>query len=71
MEGPPRGSRRRWIYVVLVAPYVGLLVPAWYAHADPRLAGIPFYLWYQFLWVLLGVAVTATVYALTRGEDGT
>jgi len=30
------------------------------------LAGIPFFYWYQFLWVILGAALTAIVYFANR-----
>jgi hypothetical protein len=48
---------------------VGLLVPNWYARAEPRLSGIPFFIWYQFAWVIGGVAVTGIVYFLRRGGE--
>jgi len=73
MSTPPtptaRRRRGRWALALLVIPFVGLLVPGWYAHAEPRLSGIPFFIWYQFLWVFLGVLVTGTVYALNRGGE--
>lgn len=69
MEGRPDSNRRgRWALILLVIPFVALLIPTWYAHADPRLVGIPFFIWYQFLWVILGVLVTGVVYALNRGD---
>ena len=37
----------------------------------PRLAGIPFFIWYQFLWIIIGVAITGVVYALDRITGGT
>jgi hypothetical protein len=61
------GGRAR---ILLIVPFVALLFPTLYAHADPRLAGIPFFIWYQFLWVILGVAITGLVYAASRHEDG-
>jgi hypothetical protein len=59
-------SNRHW-YWLLVVPMVGLLIPPIYNHADPTLIGIPFFYWYQLLWVPLSVAVTAVVYVKTRG----
>jgi len=71
MAGPATTNRRgNWARVLLLVPFVALLVPNFYAHADPRLAGIPFFVWYQFLWVILGVAITGLVYAASRHEDG-
>jgi hypothetical protein len=69
MAQPPVTGKRRWPRALLVLPYVALLLPTLYAHADPRLAGVPFFIWYQFLWVIIGVAITGTVYVLDRGGD--
>ena len=60
-----RGRRRGWWYLLLLIPFiVPLLVPL-YGSASPAFAGIPFFYWYQFLWVLLGALITALVYFLT------
>jgi Protein of unknown function (DUF3311) len=70
MPEPPDFNRRgRWARFLLIVPFVALLFPTLYAHAEPRLAGIPFFIWYQFLWVILGVGITGLVYALSRGGD--
>ena len=42
-----------------------LWVPS-YAAGSPELAGIPFFYWYQFLWVLISAGITALVYVCTR-----
>ena len=65
-----RTGSRVW-YLLLLAPFVGLLWPPLYAKHDPVLAGFPFFYWYQFLWVILGAAATAVVYwATTRRAGG-
>ena len=69
MPEPPAPTRRRWARILLLAPFIALLFPTLYAHAEPRLSGIPFYLWYQFLWVILGVCITGLVYFAERGGD--
>jgi hypothetical protein len=68
---PEGGGRGRWARVLLIIPFVALLFPTLYAHAEPRFAGIPFFIWYQFLWVILGVGITGVVYAVSRGGDET
>jgi hypothetical protein len=55
----------RW-YWLLLLPYVGLLWMPFYAKADPRLAGIPFFYWYQFLWVFITMGLIELVYRSTR-----
>jgi hypothetical protein len=70
VEGPLGGSGRgAWARVLLIIPFIALLFPTLYAHTEPRLSGIPFFIWYQFLWVILGVIITGIVYALGRGGD--
>lgn len=44
-EQPAPRRRVRWVYLLLIVPFVGLLFPTLYAHHDPTLAGIPFYIW--------------------------
>ena len=34
--------------------------------AAPELAGIPFFYWYQFAWVVVAAVLTAIVYLATR-----
>ena len=38
-----------------------------YNSADPELIGIPFFYWYQMLWVPLSVVCTLIVYRKTPG----
>lgn len=62
-----RGTNGNWLwYLLLLIPFVALLWPAFYASNTPTLAGIPFFYWYQFLWVILGSAITAFVYLMVR-----
>jgi hypothetical protein len=47
---------------------IGALLPMLYNFDAPRLGGIPFFYWYQFLWIAVSVVVTTIVYRATRGE---
>jgi Protein of unknown function (DUF3311) len=58
---------RGW-YWLLVVPLLGTLIPPIYNSADPRLIGIPFFYWYQMVWIAISVACTTVVYRKTRGE---
>lgn len=60
-----RKGRRRW-YLLLLLPYIGVLWVPFYNRFDPQVAGIPFFYWYQFLWVVLGAALTWLVYRKTE-----
>ena len=60
--------RRRWWYALLLVQFIAVLWPPFYNHAAPAWIGIPFFYWYQLLWVILGGLCTATVYFATRDE---
>lgn len=57
--------RRRW-YWLLAIPFVATLLPPLYARAEPAIGPIPFFYWYQFLWIVLTAALVGLVYVLTR-----
>ena len=67
-ERRPRG-RRRFLLVLLVAPFAGALTVPFYDRVDPRLAGVPFFYWYQLAWIPLGAAITAVLYYALREPD--
>ena len=50
--------------VLLAVPLVGLLWVDSYARKGPVVAGFPFFIWYQFLWVFLCSAMTYTAYRI-------
>jgi hypothetical protein len=62
-----RGSRG-WYFLLLV-PFVATLWVPFYNSVEPTLAGIPYFYWYQFLWVILSVVITAVVYFMTREPE--
>jgi hypothetical protein len=43
-----------------------ILWPPFYNRANPRLIGIPFFYWFQLLWVLVSAVTTAVVYFAVR-----
>ncbi|MFC5187727.1 DUF3311 domain-containing protein [Actinomadura harenae] len=56
--------------VLLVLPFpVYLAVPS-YAKITPRIAGFPFFYWWQLLWVVLTAVCIGGAYLLTRRNDG-
>ncbi len=67
-ERVPRGINFNAWNLLLVIPLIGTLVPGFYNKAKPDLAGIPFFYWYQMLWIAISVAITYFVYRVTRGE---
>jgi hypothetical protein len=63
----PHDVNKRW-YWLLVVPLFGTLITPIYNSADPRLIGIPFFYWYQMVWIVGSVLCTLVVYRKTRGD---
>ncbi|MFE2430260.1 DUF3311 domain-containing protein [Streptomyces sp. NPDC059373] len=53
----------------LVIPFVAMLWVGSYARLTPEFIGIPFFYWYQMLWVFISSALTYTAYVLVRREE--
>ncbi|MFE2067094.1 DUF3311 domain-containing protein [Streptomyces sp. NPDC059467] len=59
------------IALCLIAPFVAMLWVGSYAKTDPVFIGIPFFYWYQMLWVLISTALTMTAYQLWERDQRT
>jgi membrane protein implicated in regulation of membrane protease activity len=57
------------IALCLVAPFVAMLWVGSYAKKDPAFIGIPFFYWYQMLWVLISTALTMFAYKLWQRDQ--
>jgi hypothetical protein len=68
-----RGRARRGRYViagVLLSVAILLpLMPQTYSFNAPTLGGIPFFYWYQLLWVPISAALSGVAYWLVTTED--
>jgi len=49
----------------LSCSFIAVLWPPFYNKAEPYVAGIPFFYWYQLLWVIISAVFTAIVYLAT------
>ncbi len=63
-EHKPRANRR-W-YWLLIVPYLAMFWLPSYNHVEPVAFGIPFYYWYQLLWVILSTVIIAVVLYLAH-----
>lgn len=63
-----RGVHVRPANLLLLIPLIGTLLPMFYNQDHPRLGGMPFFYWYQLLWIPISVAITWFVYRTTGGE---
>lgn len=57
------------IALCLVAPFVAMLWVSSYAKIDPTFIGIPFFYWYQMLWVLISTLLTMIAYKLWQRDQ--
>jgi hypothetical protein len=60
-----QGRRFNAWNLLLLVPLLMLVTP-WFNTDSPRLAGLPFFYWYQFAFVVIGVGSVWIVYAMTR-----
>ncbi|MGH8371450.1 MAG: DUF3311 domain-containing protein [Gammaproteobacteria bacterium] len=56
-----RWKRAGW-YAMLLIPFIGALWVPFYNRIDPMLFGIPFFYWFQFVWIIVTAAITAAAY---------
>jgi hypothetical protein len=63
-------ARRVVAAFCLLVPVVALVWVPWYAGAEPELAGIPFFYWYQLAWAPGCAVWLLAAYLLTRGSRG-
>lgn len=70
---PTRGAARPTPYFITgillaIAVVVPLFVPA-YSIDEPRLAGMPFFYWYQMMWIPVTAGLVGISYRLVTKED--
>jgi hypothetical protein len=54
-----------WWYLLFLLQFIGVLWPPFFNRVEPALLGLPFFYWYQLLWVLLSALITALIYWAT------
>ncbi len=52
-----------WLLLLLI-PFIATLIPQFYNFTMPELGGIPFFYWYQLLWIILTGVIMGIVYWL-------
>lgn len=55
--------------VCLALPFAAMLWVDSYARLTPSLIGIPFFYWYQMLWVVLSTLLTVIAYVIVRRHE--
>jgi Protein of unknown function (DUF3311) len=54
-----------WWYLLFLVQFAAMLWPPFYNKAEPYVMGVPFFYWYQMLWVIISAVFTAIVYLAT------
>jgi hypothetical protein len=54
------------VTILLLVPWVGTLWTGSFNKRNPTFAGVPFFYWYQLMWIPLSVITTGTAYLLLR-----
>jgi hypothetical protein len=57
---------RRYLWLLLLVPFVALLWVPFYNGRDPVVWGFPYFYWYMFLWVPIASALTWVVHRWGR-----
>jgi hypothetical protein len=59
-----------WWYLLFIVQWIVALWPPFYNKAEPTWIGIPFFYWYQLLWIIIGAVFTGIVYFATERQRG-
>jgi len=62
MDKPARKRRFSLAWFLLLIPYAAMLWVPSYNRIEPEIAGIPFFYWYQLLWIVLGALILLPVW---------
>ena len=65
-QGERSGWSWSWWYLLFLIQLVAVIWPPLYNKVEPTWIGIPFFYWYQLLWVIIGAVLTAIVYFATE-----
>ncbi|MFJ6618443.1 DUF3311 domain-containing protein [Kitasatospora sp. NPDC091335] len=55
--------------LALLVPIVAMLWVSSYSKSDPAVAGVPFFYWYQLLWVPVSAVFTVAAYLLINRDE--
>ena len=62
---PNRNGKWSWWYLLFLIQIAAVVWVPFFNSAEPYWKGIPFFYWYQMLWVVISAVFTAAVYFAT------
>jgi len=63
---PKRAAKFRLVHILLLVPFVAMLWVGFYNRVEPEFLSIPFFYWFQMIWIPLGALLLWPVY---RAEE--
>jgi hypothetical protein len=66
----PSATRTSWLRVLLILPVIGALAVPFYNRIDPALFGVPFFYWWQLLWIVLCTVCIGIVFLVENRPEG-
>ncbi len=57
-----QGKGWHWTRFLLVLPFLAMLWVPFYNSVEPTLFDVPFFYWYQMLWILVCAVIVSIVY---------
>jgi hypothetical protein len=63
-ERPVKRIRAPWVRALLLIPFAATLAVPLYDRIEPTIGGVPFFYWYQLLWVVLAAAIVGVVFLI-------
>jgi hypothetical protein len=66
MKGAQKKNKASWWYLLFLVQVAVILWPPLYNKVEPTLLGLPFFYWFQLLWVIVSAVFTGVVYWATR-----
>lgn len=64
----PEDGPSRWWYLLLILPFLAMFWVPSYNRVEPEWGGIPFFYWYQLLWIPVAAGLTLIVYFATHRQ---
>ena len=61
---PVKRIRAPWVRALLLIPFAATLAVPLYDRIEPTIGGVPFFYWYQLLWVVLTAAIVGVVFLI-------
>jgi hypothetical protein len=55
-----------WWYLLFVIQFIAVLWPPFYNKIEPSWIGLPFFYWYQLVWVAIAALLNGIVYFATQ-----